>query len=229
VAEGSDDAGADGQRLLGSSVPVVRERVAGPAEVVAPSLLGALLVHEQGDGRVLARVVEVEAYGRGDPASHAARGPRPGNASMFASPGTAYVYRSYGVHWCCNVVVDGEGVGAAVLVRAARVLEGEDVVRRRRSSVARTAHLLRGPGCLTRGLGIDARHDGIDLLDATSPLRLHEDGWRPLRHQVGVGPRTGVSRAAETPWRYFVRGAPEVSAYRRSPRAPRRDTAHRTC
>jgi len=201
--------------------PVAVERLLAPAEVAARDLLATLLVRELDGVEVIARIVETEAYREDDPASHSHRRRTPRTEPMFAEPGTAYVYRSYGVHWCLNIGVEPEGVGAAVLVRAAEVLQGVEVVRRRRPKVRRDAELLRGPGCLTAGLDIDGpRFDHRSLLEARGPLRLLDDGWRPGAGDVLAGPRVGVSAAAEMPWRFHLRGAPSVSAYRRSPRAP---------
>ena len=200
---------------------VAAERLLAPAEVAARDLLGTLLVRELDGARVVARIVETEAYREDDPASHSHRRRTPRTEPMFAEPGTAYVYRSYGVHWCLNVGVEPAGVGAAVLLRAAAVLQGVEVVRRRRPRVRREAELLRGPGCLTAGLDIDGpRFDHRSLLDADAPLRLVDDGWRPVEQDVLTGPRVGVSAAAEVPWRFHLQGIPSVSVYRRSPRAP---------
>ncbi len=205
----------------GEQQPVAVTRLLAPAEVAARDLLGTLLVRTLDGVEVVARIVETEAYREDDPASHSHRRRTPRTEPMFAAPGIAYVYRSYGVHWCLNIGVEPEGVGAAVLVRAAGVLEGVEVVRRRRPTVRRDAELLRGPGCLTAGLDIDGpRFDHRSLLDPSAPLRLVADGWRPAAQQVIAGPRVGVSLAAEVPWRFHLRDEPSVSAYRRSPRAP---------
>ena len=206
-----------GERLRTVAV----QRLVVPAEVAARGLLGTLLVRELDGVEVVARIVETEAYREDDPASHSHRRRTPRTEPMFAEPGTAYVYRSYGVHWCLNIAVEPEGVGAAVLVRAAAVLQGVEVVRRRRPRVRRDVELLRGPGCLTAGLDIDGpRFDHRSLLEAGAPLRLLDDGWRPGEQDVVAGPRVGVSVAADVPWRFHLRGAPGVSVYRRSPRAP---------
>ncbi len=188
------------------------------APVCARTLLGALLVRRLPDGLVVARIVETEAYDADDPASHSARGRTAANAAMFAPAGTAYVYRSYGVHWCLNVSVGAPGVGSAVLVRAAEVLRGVEVVRRNRPTARADRDLLRGPGRLTLGLDVDRpRHDGVDLLCPDGELRL-EAGPAPSG-PVHAGPRVGVRLAADRPWRFHL-DVPEVSPYRRSPRAP---------
>lgn len=206
--------------LAAAPRPLPRERLTAHAADAARSVLGALLVRELDGARVLARIVETEAYREDDPASHTFGRRTARVAPMFGVPGTAYVYRSYGVHWCLNVAVEGEGVGAAVLLRAAAVVEGSEAVRARRPAIRGDRDLLRGPGNLCRGLAIDApRHDGGDLLDGVGGLCLADDGWRPRRDEVVAGPRVGVSRAAEVPWRFHLAGVPEVSRYVRSPRA----------
>lgn len=187
---------------------------------VARSLLGRLLVRETSEGRIVARIVETEAYRHDDPASHTYGGRTLRNAAMFEQPGTAYVYRSYGIHWCMNVTAEPVGVGAAVLLRAASLVEGETIVRRLRAGRQPTTHLLRGPGNLCAGLDVDGpRHDGLDLLDASGDLSLARDAWQPCVEDIVDGPRVGVRLAADVPWRFWLRGVPEVSAYRRSPRA----------
>jgi DNA-3-methyladenine glycosylase len=200
-----------------------RDRLLAPPPDTAVALLGALLVRRELGGRpTIARIVETEAYAEDDPASHSFRGPTPRNAAMFAAPGTAYVYRSYGVHWCLNVAVGPEGHGAAVLLRAACVVEGGDRVRARRRAATRDAELLRGPGCLTAGLEVSrAAHDGIDLLSDRAEVRLMADGWWPARDEVASGPRVGIRHAADRPWRFWVAGSPCVSRYR--PAVSRRD------
>ncbi|MFU8841930.1 MAG: DNA-3-methyladenine glycosylase [Nitriliruptoraceae bacterium] len=200
----------------------------GRASEAAPLLLGALLVRERDGEQIIARVVEVEAYEEDDPASHSTSGRSERNAAMFAEAGTAYVYRSYGVHWCLNVSVGPRGRGAAVLLRAAVVVTGLAGVQRRRPGVASQDALLRGPGCLTAGLDIDRpRHDGIALLTTAGPLWIAGDGWHPVRRDLATGPRVGVTRASEVPWRWYLRGEPGVSRYRRSARAGRASSASR--
>ncbi len=180
---------------------------------VAPRLLGAVLRHESEDGPVAVRVTEVEAYdGPHDPGSHAYRGRTARNATMFGPAGHLYVYFTYGMHHCCNVVVGGPDVPAAVLLRAGEVVEGLELARSRRTGPDRD--LTRGPARLCQALGVDLRHDGADL--RTGPLTLRP-GDPPA--QVRSGPRVGLRSAAERPWRFWDAAAPSVSTYR--PAAPR--------
>ncbi len=193
-----------------------RGRLRGAAEEVAPRLLGALLV---GRG-VTARIVEVEAYGPDDPASHAARGRTGANATMFGPPGHLYVYTSYGIHRCANVVVDEEGVGAAVLLRAVDVVAGEEVALARRGADGQRPPrwLGGGPGRLGQVFDLETqRDDGLDLIDADAPLVLRSDGTEP--DAVSTGPRVGVTQAPDVPWRFWWTDHPAVSRYSRSPRA----------
>ena len=185
--------------------------------VSAPLLLGAVLRHETGDGAVAVRVTEVEAYaGALDPGSHAYRGRTPRNAVMFGPPGRLYVYLSYGLHHCCNVVVGPEGEASAVLLRAGEVVEGLELARARRPAAARDRELARGPGRLCGALGIDTRHDGADLRRGALTLAVTGP---PDAAQVRTGPRVGLRLAADVAWRFWLEGEPTVSAYKRSPRA----------
>jgi DNA-3-methyladenine glycosylase len=184
----------------------------------ARRLLGAALT---GRG-VSAMIVEVEAYGGPpdgpwpDAAAHSFRGPTGRNKVMFGPAGRLYTYRSHGIHVCANVVCATDGVAAAVLLRAAAVEAGIDEARSRRGELTRPVALARGPGNLCSALGITMDDNGIDLFDAESPVRvtLNEE------HDGVDGPRVGVSKAADRPWRFWLAGRPEVSLYRRSPRAP---------
>jgi DNA-3-methyladenine glycosylase len=182
--------------------------LAQPAEEVAPLLLGAVIR----DDVVAVRIVEVEAYaGERDPASHAFRGPGVRNAVMFGPPGHGYVYLSHGIHFCVNVVCHPTGVGGGVLLRAGEVVEGVEVARLRRGG---HRELARGPGRLGQVLGVTLADSGVDL--KTGRLRLQPPTTTP---QISTGPRVGVSKAADRPWRFWISGDPFVSPYRRSPRA----------
>jgi len=194
--------------------------LAAPAPEAARVLLGCTLSHRTPEGTVTVRLTEVEAYaGEDDPASHAWRGPTPRTAVMFGPAGHLYVYFSYGMHFCGNVVVGADGHASAVLLRAGEVVEGEDLARRRRGTSGRTAALGRGPANLMLALGVDRSHDGAGLLhDGELALRHDAPPVDPAR--VRTGPRVGVSRAADVAWRFWLDGEPSVSAYRRSPRAP---------
>lgn len=208
--------------LLDDVAPLPHERLEVAAPDAARALLGAVLVHRLPTGaRIAARIVETEAYREDDPASHSYRGRTPRTEAMFGRPGLAYLYRSYGIHWCANVSAEPAGTGAAVLLRAARVLAGIDEVRDRRTG-ASDPGLLRGPGNLAAGLGLDGDHDGVDLLDGQGSVVLGSDGWRPAPATVVAGPRVGVSQAPDRPWRFHLAGVAEVSSYRRSPRARQR-------
>lgn len=171
---------------------------------------------------VRATIVEVEAYGGvpdgpwPDRAAHSYRGPTGRNTVMFGPPGHLYTYRSYGMHICANVACGPDGTAAAVLLRAAVIDDGAQLARSHRGAAVPSEALARGPGNLCAALGITMEDNGIDLFDANSPVRLQLG--EPLPAQAG--PRVGVSQAADRPWRLWVPGRPEVSAYRRSPRAP---------
>ena len=189
------------------------DELLGPPDAVAPTLLGCWLVTDRPAGRVALRLTEVEAYsGNGtDPAAHSHRGPTPRAAVMFGPPGRLYVYFSYGVHWCANVVVGAEGQGSAVLLRAGDVVVGEELAASRRPTARTARDLARGPARLTQALAIGPDDKDADLLDPSSPVRLHR-GDPPA--QVSAGPRVGISVATELPWRFWESGAPTVSAFR---------------
>ena len=164
---------------------------------VAPDLIGVTLLV----GGVGGRIVEVEAYDHEDPASHGFRGRTDRNASMFGPPGHAYVYRSYGIHWCLNLVCEEEGVANAVLLRALEPTHGLDVMRERRG-LDRERLLCSGPGRLCQALGVTREHDGLPL--DRLPFELLE---RDRRIVLVRGPRIGITRAAELPWRYAEAGS----------------------
>ncbi|MGO4752617.1 DNA-3-methyladenine glycosylase [Streptomyces sp. 2MCAF27] len=192
--------------------------LARPAEEVAPKLLGAILTHETPEGTVSITITETEAYsGTADPASHAYRGRTPRNAVMFGPAGHLYVYRSHGLHWCANIVTGTDGVASAVLIRAGRVIEGEDLARKRRGAKVESPRLARGPGNFCQALGITAEHNGTDLLTGAS-VKLSEGEPVPAA-LIRIGPRVGVSRAHDWQHRFYLDGDPTVSAYRLSPRA----------
>jgi DNA-3-methyladenine glycosylase len=187
-----------------------------PADVVARDLLGRELVRELPEGRIRVRLVETEAYlGPHDRASHAFRGRRtPRNESMYLPGGHAYVYRIYGIHHCLNVVTGPAEVGIAVLLRAAEIVEGEEIVRRWRGDAA-TARLLSGPGNLCRGLAVDGALDGHPLADGALALR----AGRPVASEAIVhGARVGCESAGEAaswPLRFALADSPAVSPPRR--------------
>ncbi len=189
-----------------------RSRLAGSAAGVARGLVGALVVADAGtEAEVRARIVEVEAYlGEDDPASHAWRGPTPRAAIMFGEPGHLYVYLSYGMHRCANVVCGPSGTAAAVLLRAAAVEHGEDVVRARRGAGPAAQRLLSGPGNLCRGLAIGVAENGVDLC-VPGRIHLEERGSPP---PLSVGPRVGIRRAVDLPLRFWWSGHPAVSGPR---------------
>jgi DNA-3-methyladenine glycosylase len=171
------------------------------------------MVRAHADGRVAGRIVEVEAYaGERDPASHAYRGRTARNAVMFGRPGHAYVYFTYGMHHCVNVVAGAPGQASAVLVRALEPLDGLDVMRRRRGDVPDAA-LARGPGCVARALALSREDDGLDL--TVGPLWISSQPARRSGRPVLAGPRIGIRVAAERPWRFWLQGHPSVSGPRR--------------
>jgi len=166
-----------------------------PVLKVAPELIGATLLVNGVGGRI----VEVEAYHHTDPAAHSYRGPTPRNAVMFGPPGVAYVYRSYGIHWCLNFVCEEEGSASAVLIRALEPVAGIAAMRRRRG-VADERALCSGPGKLCEALGVTSRHNGLPLDRA--PFELRE---REATPEIAVGPRIGITKAIEHPWRYGLK------------------------
>ena len=202
-------------------MPIPRAFFARHSVEVAPDLLGCVLEHETADGLVAVELTEVEAYaGRSDPASHAYRGKTRRNAVMFGPPGHAYVYFTYGMHFCVNMVCLGEqGSASAVLLRAGAIIEGEDLARARRTrGTVRLASrdLARGPARLCQALGIDRSLDGADVCVAGSPLRIRWPDARTTDRSAKIlsGPRVGIADAAEVPWRFWIDGEPSVSAYR---------------
>jgi DNA-3-methyladenine glycosylase len=164
---------------------------------VAPELIGATLLFKGVGGRI----VEVEAYHHTDPAAHSFRGPTSRNAVMFGPPGYAYVYRSYGIHWCVNFVCEPAGSASAVLIRALEPTEGLPLMRRRRG-LSDVWLLCAGPGRVCQALGITAAHNGLALDEP--PFALFA---RTGAADVIAGPRIGITMAAERPWRYGLKGS----------------------
>jgi DNA-3-methyladenine glycosylase len=188
-----------------------------PCTRVAADLVGAVIVRTLPDGsRLIGRLVEVEAYlGDGsDPSSHSHRGPTPRNRSMFGPPGRIYAYRSYGVHTCVNVVCEAPGSGAAVLLRALEPLEGAPVMRRLRGLAATRSprEIARGPGRLAQALGLGLEHDGESTLRGAIALHAASAELSPVA--VAAGPRIGISKGIELPYRFFARDNPWVSPWR---------------
>lgn len=178
------------------------------SRIVAPELLNKLIVR----GDRVARVVEVEAYAGGeDPGSHAYRGMTMRNRTMFGPPGGLYVYFTYGMHWCANAVCGEDGEGVAVLLRAAAPVRGIDRMRVARGRAARRDRdLLSGPAKLCQAFGIDGSFDGADLVRGDAGVTIRDDGVPPPP-DPGVSVRIGLSAGADHPWRWFVRGDPNVS------------------
>jgi DNA-3-methyladenine glycosylase len=249
--------GAAGSRLECEPVPTIRElfvllsreTFACGAVEVAPALLGCVIEYETAEGLVAVALTEVEAYeGQADPASHAYRGKTRRTAVMFGPPGHAYVYFTYGMHFCVNLVCLPEGTASAVLLRAGRVVAGADLAAARRTAPGPQGRdLARGPARLCQALGITREQNGADVCDPGSPLRVRwpgpaEAGLPGARASgartgdgavtagpgpaelagaaISSGPRVGVSAAGERPWRFWITGDPTVSVYR--PYAPRR-------
>ena len=191
--------------------PLPRSFFASHSRELAPLLLNKLLVR----GRRVGRIVEVEAYaGTADPASHAFRGRTARNATMFGPPGHLYVYFSYGMHFCANVVCGEDGEASAVLLRALTPLAGMDEMRAARGPAARLDRdLCSGPGKLCQALGLDRSFDGADLVTGDRGVALGDDGTPPPA-EPGVSGRVGISVAADVPWRFFVPGAVGLSRAR---------------
>jgi DNA-3-methyladenine glycosylase len=189
-----------------------RSFFARPSPEVGPDLLGRILVRKVGDGRLLAaRIVEAEAYQEDDPASHSFRGRTNRTEVMFGPPGHAYVYFTYGMHHCMNVVTGSTGEGSAVLLRAAEPLEGlEEMARRRGTNDPRA--LCSGPGRLCQALGIDRADNGLDLVRGRLLWLL--EGAPVAPSTISVGPRVGITSGTERPWRFSVQGDRFVSRAR---------------
>nr|WP_121162726.1 DNA-3-methyladenine glycosylase [Micromonospora pisi] len=186
--------------------------LAGPLLPAARGLLNCTLTA----GGVTVRLTEVEAYAgtAGDPASHAHRGRTPRNSVMFGPAGYAYVYFTYGMYWCMNVVTGQEGEASAVLLRAGEVVDGLDLARSRRTAVRRDLDLARGPARLCAALGVGRAAYGLFLL-GDGPVRLAPPAEPVPPAAIAAGPRVGVTSAHDRPWRFWLDGDPTVSVYRR--------------
>jgi DNA-3-methyladenine glycosylase len=196
---------------------LTREQLAVDPLDAAKLLLGCVLEA----GEVQVRLTEVEAYrGGDDPASHCYRGRTARNEVMFGPAGHLYVYFVYGMHFCANVVSLTDGIPGAVLVRGGEVVEGLELARSRRPTARRDAELAKGPARLTGVLGLQREHNGVDLTDASSPVRLLAGEPVPPA-MIRTGPRVGVAMAMDVPWRFWVDGSPGVSTYRRGGKAAR--------
>lgn len=208
---------------MGGGPVVLADLLAGPVVAAARGLLGCLL----SAGGVTLRLTEVEAYGGvgADPASHAHRGRTPRNAVMFGPPGHLYVYFTYGMHWCANVVCGPMGEASAVLLRAGEVVAGADLARKRRPTARADHELARGPARLCTALGIDGTANGAWLLDGSSQVTLRPAEAVPADAVIQAGPRVGVAGGHDTPWRFWLAGEPSVTAYRRH--LPRRHLPRR--
>lgn len=168
---------------------------------VAPELIGATLLVD-GVGGI---IVEVEAYHHTEPAAHSYNGETPRNAVMFGPPGFLYVYRSYGIHWCMNFVCEAAGSASAVLVRALQPTQGLAAMKRRRGTIEER-QLCSGPGKVCEALGVTRKHNGLPLDKPPFELRARADDF-----DVAIGVRIGITKAAELPWRYGVKGSPFLS------------------
>jgi DNA-3-methyladenine glycosylase len=196
--------------------------LAGPVDRAARGLLGCRLTA----GGVTVRLTEVEAYAGhgGDPASHAHRGRTPRNTIMFGPAGYAYVYFTYGMYWCMNVVCGVEGEASAVLLRAGSIVDGVEIARKRRPAARRDADLARGPARLCSALGIDRAVYGAYLLGDDGPVHLSAPSRPVPKRAIHSGPRVGVTGAKDLEWRFWIEGEPSVSEYRRhDPRVHLRD------
>jgi DNA-3-methyladenine glycosylase len=190
-----------GQSPVGRRLQLRRAFFARSVHEVAPDLIGATLLVDGVGGLI----VEVEAYHHTDPAAHSFRGLTPRNQVMFGPAGFVYVYRSYGIHWCVNFVCEAAGSASAVLIRALEPTHGIPAMRRRRGMQQQRA-LCSGPGKLTQSLGITDRHNGL-ALDAP-PFAIYERASQP---EIVAGPRIGITKAAELPWRYGLKGSRYLS------------------
>jgi DNA-3-methyladenine glycosylase len=197
---------------------LTRSFYARDAIVVARELIGCLFVHDGWGGRTAVRLVEVEAYrGREDPGSHGFRGETLRTRTMYGPPGRLYVYFTYGMHWCANIVCAHEGVCQAVLLRAGEPVDGVEMMRERRAAIQNDRLLAAGPARLTQAMGISRAHDGASLLRGGSFWCAEDDETRSYRQrEVAQTTRIGLApgRGDEIPWRFVVQGHPFASRRR---------------
>lgn len=175
---------------------------------IAKDLLGCYIIHDSSEGITLGKIVETEAYLASDPASHSFKGKTKRNEAMFGKPGTAYVYFTYGMYYCFNIVTNKEGIGEAVLIRAIEPIEGIDLMKKRRN--VEENKLTNGPAKLVIALGITKEHNKIDLLDKKSPLRI-ETPIKKEKIEIVETKRIGISKGMESPHRFYIKGNPFVS------------------
>lgn len=206
--------------VIPAPAPLDRTELAADVLPAAARLLGCLLAADTPDGVVAVRLVEVEAYrGADDPASHSYRGPTTRNAVMFGPAGHLYVYFVYGMHFCVNITCLAEGDAGAVLLRAGEVVSDLGVARARRPTARRDHELASGPARLAALLGLRREHNGADVTDPASPVRVLAAA--PVDPAlVRSGPRVGVAAAHDVPWRFWIDGSRAVSPYRPGRRRP---------
>lgn len=198
----------NGRASIGKALP--RAFYRRDPRLVGPELLNKLIVRD--DGRI-GRIVEVEAYcGAEDQAAHSFGGPTARNATMFGDGGHLYVYFTYGMHWCANAVCGRAGEGVGVLLRAMEPVAGIEAMREARGRPKRDVDIGSGPARLAQAFGITRAQDGADLVVGDRGIRLFDDGTAPPAEPV-VGPRVGISKAVEQPWRWYVPGSRHVSAH----------------
>lgn len=182
---------------------------------VAPDLLGCVIARTNPEGTVAVRLTEVEAYeGTDDPGSHGYRGRTLRNEVMFGPAGHLYVYFTYGMHWCANIVCGPGGVCSAVLLRAGEVIDGLELARKRRPAARHDRDLARGPARLAGALGLDRSSNGVDLLSPEGDVRLQVHAGRRPTEVIRTGPRVGLANGATRPWRFWLDGDATVSVYR---------------
>ncbi|HEU5429860.1 MAG TPA: DNA-3-methyladenine glycosylase [Actinocrinis sp.] len=201
--------------------PLPRSFFDRPVLEVAPDLLGRLVVHHTEEGDVTARLTEVEAYdGPNDPGSHAFRGRSKRNGTMFGPPGHVYVYFTYGMYHCMNLVCGPAGMPTGILLRAAEITDGAELARKRRPTAKADRELARGPARLVESLGVTRGDDGADVC-GDGPLTARHGAAVP-KELIRTGPRVGLRDAPDFPWRFWIDGDPTVSVYR--PHVPKRRT-----